>query len=800
MSALITGEIVYLYFKTDFLGLVIISVVLMIFLATLFRVAFKYGKIFCMFMSVILVVMFLAGYKNVENFSKDIYKISEFAGNENNNSKKLKIYGRIYNIQEKTNSIYIYVDKISLKEGECEYKKVEKLLLVYWKESLNVTVKDNENNMLDLQTGRYISAIGEWSDFSIATNEGGFDEKSYYYSLGIQGKMMVSEYRTLKGEGVENLILNRLYRLKLKLSENLSKVAEAKYAGIYQGILLGDKSNIESSILDIYRLSGISHILSISGLHISLIGYFIYKNLRRYRGFLFSVVISDTIIIAYSYMIGAGFSTKRAVIMFIISMFAKLCGRTYDLISALSLSAIWILAESPMAINNTGFLLSFLAIIGICPLAVWVTDFLNSEIKIIDSVSKSFFTCVSVNVMLLPVLINSYNEMSLYSPVINIIILSFVSVMVGLGFAGLIISFISVGLGKIIIYGGCKILDIYEFICEIMGRLPNSLIIVSDREICRIIIYYVFIVIFMAGIWFLHKKSKLKLWKKYIFVVINLVLIFILITYTNYSETEIKMLDVGQGDSIFISNKGQSILIDAGSSSEKEVVEYIILPFLKSNGISKIDYLILTHSDSDHANGFKELLEYEVNGKNYVKNLIMPDISEDVKDDLYREIDSTAKKQKINVIYFAKGDSLMFGNMGIKCLWPIRNAENMDKNFLSMVLKLTKGEFSILFTGDLTKEAEKALLDMDEDFLQDTDILKVAHHGSNDSSCRKFLEEVSSDVSLISCGRDNSYGHPGEETIKRLTEIGNDIYVTTASGQVSIIVEENSFRVESFLQ
>lgn len=510
--------------------------------------------------------------------------------------------------------------------------------------------------------------------------------------------------------------------------------------------------------------------------------------------------MSAIIIIGYAYMIGAGFSTRRAVIMFLISMFATVVGRTYDIVSSLSLAAIFILSDNPFAIYNTGFLLSFMAIIGICPVSECIIKFLDTENKLINYIVKSLVSSIFINMILLPVIINEYSEISLYSPIVNIIVVAFAGIMVLLGFFGLLLSFINLKIGKIIIYFGCKILYLYEVICKLIKNLPWNTLIVSERSILRVVMYYVILSIFLIIIYICNGKKILKTIYRYIFVVISVSAMLCIIIYTKCPMMEVKMISVGQGDSIYMRIEDKNILIDAGSSSENNITEYTILPFLKNNGVNSIDYLFVTHSDSDHMNGVYQLLEYKINKENYVKKLILPDIDDGLKDEQYKELENIAKKQKINVMYFSKGNAINIDNTYIKCLWPIKNAGGIDKNGQSLVLKIKNEKISILFTGDLTKESEKMIVLKEGSEIENVDILKVAHHGSNDSTCEEFLNIVNPKIALISCGENNNYGHPGEETLERMIALGTKIYRTDDDGGITITIESDEIRIKKMLE
>lgn len=820
MSALFLGEILYLFLHNGRLGLIICNILLLFLMTTLTGVVFKvhresrqmyFGIIMCLIMGFCVNI----GYHICSSYSDNISGMEK----RYEDNTKLSVKGRIIRIEEKSNSIYCYVKHASVSDGKSDMK-VRQVLLIIKKHDTGTNTGNNSGKKErgnvgkeQLAHGNYIYASTSYHVFECARNDGGFDERKYYYSIGVSGKCVVTNYEVKSSKQIYDCILKALYKFKRSMCARINLLSERHYAGIYEGILFGEKSAVPADARELYKLAGISHMLSISGLHISLIGYFVYRWLRKCRGITFSAVVSVVIICLYAMMAGCGFSTKRAVIMFGVNILADILGRTYDLISALSLSFIIIMLTNPFCIFNSGFLLSFAAILGINPLYGVVIDSLGTQKKWVKSLAAG----ICINIVTRPVIMNAYNEISIYSSLINLFIVSLMSIMVSCGFAGIIISYIWFDLGKIIFLAGCRILEFYEFLCRKFLELPNSVMIVKSPGTMQIVIYYlliIFIILVLAAInrKYLPEEGKPdkavtenhreKCRINYIIAAVVNVMLFVILTYGGNDKLEVKMVDVGQGDSIYINIKGKNILIDAGSSSERNITKYTILPFLKANGVKQLDYLIMTHSDDDHAGGMAELINEQYNGDNYVKNLILPDIGDNVMDTLYKEIESIADKNNVNIIYFSSGCHMKCEDAELKCIWPDKGADKPDKNNLSIVLKLESDNFNMLFTGDLSKAGEKEILSRLESSgirLDDVDVLKVGHHGSDGSGCSEFVKAIKPKVSMISCGINNPYGHPGKQAVKRLKEAGSEIFITPETGQITIIKKDKGFYVETFL-
>lgn len=280
-----------------------------------------------------------------------------------------------------------------------------------------------------------------------------------------------------------------------------------------------------------------------------------------------------------------------------------------------------------------------------------------------------------------------------------------------------------------------------------------------------------------------------------IYSIIKVLLITIcfgIILHQPQKEFELTFLDVGQGDGIYISDgENSNFFIDGGSSDEKEVGERRILPFLKSNAIRKIDYWFVTHADSDHISGLLEVLESGYS----IDYLVMPKAIP--KDENYEKLILATKKNKTNIVYMETGNYIKTESLELKCLYP-QNVEITDKNESSLVLELTKGEFRALFTGDISSEAENKMLQ--EGVLSDISLYKTAHHGSKFSSSAEFLEKLSPEVAVVSCGENNRYGHPHKETLERLNDVGSIVMSTVDYGAITITLDGAEMKVEGYLK
>ncbi len=257
-----------------------------------------------------------------------------------------------------------------------------------------------------------------------------------------------------------------------------------------------------------------------------------------------------------------------------------------------------------------------------------------------------------------------------------------------------------------------------------------------------------------------------------------LLLLAIMIFLPRRVSCRIDFLDVGQGSGIFLCDgAGTCVMIDGGSSTESSLGTYVLEPFLKYLGVRQVDAWILTHADADHYSGLLELLEDGYPIRSLIFSSSMPE------DEAWEALVAAAEVNATQVVYVTAGDELLLHEAGLVCLYPTAADTGEDTNALSQVWQYTKGELSILFTGDIGTEQEELLIQ--RGVLTDSVVLSVAHHGSKNSSGEEFLSVVSPAYAVISAGEGNSYGHPHAETLARLADVDAEILETQDCGQIT---------------
>lgn len=856
-----------------------------------------------------------------------------------------------------------------------------------------------------LKIGQQIILEGTFSHFATATNPGEFDVQRYYAAKGIGGRVRKSQILAV-GEKY-SFLKEKLYGFRQVLHDRLAEVFPAKEASVMQTLLLGEKEELDAEVKALYQKNGIAHILSISGLHITLLGMGVYRLLKRLGLPVRAAAVGGAILLLmYGVMVGMNVSASRAIGMYLLQMLGIFVGRTYDMLTGLGLMALLLVLQEPERLFDVSFLMSFGAVLGICILTpvlsgdgrerdagqremdtgqrerdtdeelegkgisawpVWlrtVADILGDSAyarnkyregwrkvayegiqRMMSAVKGGFAASVGVILFTLPVQLWFFYEIPVYSVLLNLLVLPFMSAVV----AGGILSLIP-GLGLVGTVD-CLILWWYEWICGRFAQLPGAIWCVGRPEIWQIVCYYVGILLLVFGRKYveawkrrgtygeknvsgdrLHSARtpwRLKLrgedesirnrkrdckgemmqhsdrrfgicstgvqnaltkfqcaWQgamthrnrvpHLIATVMILGLLIGLLTGNFDCGSRVTFLDVGQGDGIVVETGQEAYLFDCGSTSRKNIGEYVLKPYLKSRGIRSLRGVFVSHPDEDHMNGVIELLENGADWGIVVEQLFLPAIAEEKRTESFATLLAAAEAAEVPVSYIKCGDEIRDSQLWLLCLHPEENTTLADANAYSECFyvevfskkikqeaiadrkaiadrqakdaseglaiegsgengsfagngerkdfRMNEGKINILLTGDVEGEGERQLVQelqallgprllQESKSLQTTrrlqeqrgqrefrvDILKVAHHGSGYSTGTEFLATASPATAIISCGRNNSYGHPHAETLQRLEDARVPWYGTMDYGALTVTVDSHGNRLRGYL-
>lgn len=632
----------------------------------------------------------------------------------------------------------------------------------------------------DFRPGNQVVLSLQYETFDRAANEGNFDELLYYYGKGIffSGSLIRIEEKS------ESFCILPAFLLscKEKWKRVFQSVYSKKNAAFYQGVLLGDGQVVDSSQKDSFRGNGIGHILAISGLHLSLAGRSIFKFCRKKRGYLFSGAVSVSAMLAFCYLTGSSAATLRAFLMFGMSAGAMAFGRSEDVLSNCSAAAIFLLLENPFYLFDSGFQMSFSCIILIQIVIPEFVRFCHIQSRWKKMLSSSVF----LQVLLTPVTAYYYFSVPAFGFLLNLIVIPSMTITVGSGIACMLVGMVwekaavwMAGPGFVCIY-------LYEFLCSAAEKLPYHKVLIGKPSGAVIILFYL-----TWGIFFFYcrYRNRRENAKEILFFRPKIIRYLSLLSFELCSilalrpemkeEVALNHLDVGQGDCCVIrENGGYNVMIDGGSTSVRTVGKYRIVPYLESQRVDKLDYVMISHPDTDHINGILEILSGD---EISVGTILIAGYSEN---DNYAQLLAKAEEAGTEIVSLSKGLVLKGKYITFTCLYPDEDGDFSDINESSAVMLASWNHCSALFTGDIGEKTEQILLQ--EGRLPKVDWLKAAHHGSAYSSCDDFLDMAGPGACVISAGKNNSYGHPHKETLERIRKITEDIYITYETGCVTV--------------
>ena len=669
---------------------------------------------------------------------------------------------------------------ICQKEEKSEYqilylKNVKFSHIKQSNQKLNIIVYDKK--FRNLSIGNVIFVRGKAFPFEGPPNPGNFDQKFYYEKQKIYFKVSADKIQ-VRSEKVD-FIKEHLYQFRTKWHHFLINSLGEKRGGVLSAMMLGEKKDLDMELRELYQVSGIGHLLAISGLHLSFLGGGIYQLLKK-AGLSYKVSGPAAVMILTIYVAMTGFSISsiRAWIMFIIRIGAEMCGRVYDPYNSLMTAALLIVLRRPLSIYDAGFLLSFGAVYA----GIRVYPVLRTLYPGKNKIVEGFLFGLSITVFLLPVTLYFFYEIPLYSLLFNLIVIPLLSVLLGIGFLSSALA-LFYGEGACFLIKTCHVIfTIYEEICRWNLSLPFHSIVTGRPSKLQAAVYYAGLFLLLVLI---EKKRKKAAWL-YLFCILSL------FPFKGQKGIlTIQMLDVGQGDGIFIQGpEGTNYFVDGGSITVKEVGKYRIEPFLKCQGMKELDYVFISHGDIDHLNGIEEMLQRQRIGIR-IHTLVMP--TKKVWDPAMYHLVHTALENHTKVVTIKENEKIEEGEFSLTCLFPDEKEDREAGNESSMVLYADYKNFQMLFTGDLEGRGEEALLKKE---IGQIDVLKVAHHGSKNSTEEELLEKWKPKIGLISAGRGNPYGHPHKETLKRLKKYKVNTKITMEEGCISIMTDGKKIKMK----
>lgn len=701
----------------------------------------------------------------------------------------------VYRI-EKTTRTVIYLKKaILIRSGSTKNYPIR-----------NIKCTGKEEKINSLREGMHVRLEGMLVLPELPRNPGQFNRRIYEsgkkidFYLENPTVLEVKEQRSGVREVVEIW--------KTEMMNRCEKIYPDEEAGILEAMLFGEKSELSGDIKELYQAAGISHVLVISGLHISLLALAVAGILRR-LGFPMPVwvILSVGVLAGYGILIGQPTTAVRALLMFFVLQGARLLGRSYDLLSALAFAGILMLLDNPDLILDGGCRLSFCAVIGVG----WYVSEKNKIFRSIGEKEKrknrgkggkgSSAGAMLENIragwylwlFTLPVMLDTFYQVSVVGLLWNLVAIPLLPVIIASGGLGVVLAGWNIFLGSLAGSPAYGMLQLYQEIGNISEKLPVGMWTPGQPSKPVIAGYY--LVIFLLVLVEKQLIKREKRWKIFPGMELcSMLLLLLLMAHPWQQREKITFLDVGQGDASLLQSGGQTLLLDGGSTSQKNVGTYVILPYIKQQGISCLEAVVLTHTDQDHINGVTEVLEEGKKGWLTVKNLMYPYWMEGTEQG--KQLKKLAEEAGASCRKIRAGDRLTIGKAEAVVLYPKEQEKIEEPNAGSLVLFWKWEGVQAMFNGDLPEEKERELLQN----LPACEILQVGHHGSATSTCREFLEQVQPSLAVISCAMKNRYGHPSPDTVDRLKKTGCEIRYTMKSGAITIRKRGREVLVTEYLE
>ncbi|KGR74507.1 competence protein ComE [Ureibacillus sinduriensis BLB-1 = JCM 15800] len=647
----------------------------------------------------------------------------------------------------------------------------------------------SEQEKLDYQkqslVGNRYLVTGEVVEPYQPNHDYAFNMSNYLKSKGSLGIVEVTNWNFEgKSQSLYQKIAKQRFNVKRHIEESFppSLVAEA------QALIIGLQENVDEHTTRAYQKLGITHLFAISGLHIAIVAFIFFQGLLRLgvRRELASGVLLVVLPI-YAVLAGGAPSVWRAVMVVELIMISRLRGKlAAD--DALSISFILFVLLQPWSVYQIGFQLSYLATASL----IFSSRLINRHPSWII---QSFLITFVSQLLVYPLLLFQFYELSLSSLIVNIFFVPLFSfIILPINLILLAISYIAEPLTNLLF-------QLYEpsraaltaFI-DILQGIPYQMWTPGKPPLTLIAIAYIGV---FATFYLLDRRSKL-------LKVISVLLLPALIVHYGGKLTNdliITFINVGQGDCILVELplKSEVYLIDSGgvlrfneegwknSRNPYEVGRDIVVPFLKGKGIQKIDKLILTHADSDHVEGAEEIVQEIQIGEIHISP---GSYKKDVMNDLVIE----SERRNIPIIEQIANVSWNKAGFTFTYLWP--NETTYEGNNDSLVLYVTSDRFEGLFMGDVEEEGEESII-RQYPSLAHIDVLKAGHHGSKTSSSEVFLERIKPAITIFSAGEGNRYGHPHKEVVERFQELGLPTFTTGEDGTIELRISGETMKLRT---
>ena len=729
---------------------------------------------------------------------------------------------------------------------------------------LGFTPRPGEQGLPDLHAGDETAALTQAKRPQVFRDDGAFDRRAY---LATQNIDLVATLRA--PELIERVSTPRptaatlLARVRRRLRDELDLLFGAgQVAGVLRAMLLGDRSFVDRDEATDFQKTGVFHVLVVAGLHVGALAALLFWVGRKLRlSPVWTILFTLTLLAAYVAVVEQRPPVLRAALMAAAVVIGGFFYRRLDLLNSAAVAALLLLVARPLTIRDSSFQLTFVAIGCIAGLALpWLTHTVQPYVKALtgwrdvtrDAVHEAraiqfridvrattrwisarvpmrlanstenalagclafsfrlwelFVLTVVLQIGMLPLMARDFHRITLAAPLVNLFAVPLTSLVVPLGFLTLGSGLLFPALGKILAQPLAWLTWSLLHVVQWFAHFPHWSYRIPGPPVLLVVIFVVVAVLLTAAIrlefsW--RRRASIGLCAGLLACSL-LVALFPFPAKWSAGRLEVTILDVGQGDSIFVvSPRGRTLLIDGGGAfvgfpgheehSGSDPGEEAVSPYLWSRGYQKLDVVALTHAHQDHLGGLTAILENFRVGKLW--------IGREVASPALARLEELARAKKIPIEHELRGQSFAWDGVEGEFFWPatpLSDVAPSAKNNDSLVLRLHYRNRTILLPGDAEKDAERAILSENKEAELQADVLKVGHHGSKNSTMPDFLAAVRPQTAIISAGEENPYGHPSPELIERLQGAGIRILRTDRNGAVHVLTDGERVEIACFV-
>lgn len=695
-----------------------------------------------------------------------------------------------------------------------------------------------DGDSLKLNSGDSVCLKGKIQPIRNFQNPGGFDYRRYMAYHGIIGTVFVSACDIEHGQTSRNGVMSFIYRLRKTISQHLDVITDPDVRAVLKALVVGARDDVSDTLTDNFGKAGVSHLLSISGLHVGIVGmtsFFVFRWGFGWIPFFLwrawtqkaAAILAMIPVVGYGLISGMAPSTQRAVIMVLVFLMTFLIHREHEPLNTLAVAAMTILILHPPSLFTVSFQLSFASVFAILYLLprFWQpdTEHLTMRKRFANYFLASFWVTACATLGVQPLVMFYFNQISLISPVANVVLIPLVgSVATPLGLLFSALSLISPSAFRWGLDVSAAFLNIALKLTDFFANLPCAAVTTVTPSILELICFYLLLLTWTA---FKRKRQTTAQMLKSlslpnrdilsphvkkavgITAVISLVILGLDGLYWGYqrfwrTDFRVTVLDVGQGSATLLEfPKGSVMLIDAGGFSNSaafDIGRMVVAPSLWRKKIRTVEYLVLSHANSDHVNGMAYIAEHF-----HVKNVWSN--TENEESFGYHRLMKVMHAQGLELADFHRfARHHEIGGVTVDIIHPPtdflerRHTETWrDLNNNSLVIQARYESVGFLFPGDVKSAAENEMVGQLGKSLHSS-ILIAPHHGSKSSNSAAFVDAVAPQIVIFSTGLNNRFDFPHPSVIKRYRDMGATLFNTAINGAIEMTTDGTAWIITPF--